>query len=119
MPKPFTHNLTIYQGATLRDTVTWKAGDPAAPVDLAGCTARAQFRKAVGSSEVLATLTTENGGVILGGAAGTIQLHMSAVDTAALTWRQAVYDLEITLSNGDVRRFMQGDAVVDPEVTRA
>lgn len=118
MAKPFTHNLTIYQGATLRDTVTWKAGDPAVAVDLTGCTARAQFRRSVGSTEVLATLDTESGGIILGGAAGTIQLHMSATDTAALAWRQAVYDLEIVLADGDVRRFMKGDVTVDPEVTR-
>jgi hypothetical protein len=119
MTRPFTHNLTIYAGATLRDTVTWKVGDPAEPVDLTGYTARAQFRRAVGSSDVLVSLTTEDGGIILGDEAGTIQLHMTATATAALTWRSAVYDLELIAPSGDVRRFMKGDVEVDPEVTRA
>lgn len=33
---PFKLRLTIYQGATFRKIVTWKAGNPAAPVAAAG-----------------------------------------------------------------------------------
>lgn len=116
--KPFKYKLEIVQGATLRDVVTWRAGDPALPVDLTGCTARMQARERVSSATVLLELTTENGGILLGGTAGTITFFMDDVATAALSWSAGVYDLEIVLANGDVRRLLAGAVVVLPEVTR-
>ena len=138
--KPFEHDLTIYQGATFADVSTWKVypypveyrngktykvsdGTVApksdmVPVDLTGCTARMHARAKIGDASALLTLTTENGGITLGGVAGTITINISAVATAALTWKSAVYDLEIVLSTGDVRRLMAGSISVSFEVTR-
>jgi hypothetical protein len=118
MAKPFKHNITIIQGATLRDETTWRAGTPSVPVDLTGCTARMQVRERVNSPAALLTLTTENGGISLGGTAGTVNIFMSATATAALTWKGGVYDLEIEFGNGDVRRLLAGSVSVSPEVTR-
>ena len=39
-------------------------------------------------------------------------------DTAILTVKEAVYDLEITLTNGDVNRLVGGKVFVSPQVTR-
>lgn len=138
--KPFKHDLTIYQGATLEDVTTWKVypypveyrngqtykvsdGTVAprsdmVPVDLTGCTARMQARAKIGDASALLTLTTENGGIELGGVAGTIKRKLSDAETAALTWKSAVYDLEITFSTGRVRRLMAGSISVSFEVTR-
>ncbi len=110
--------LLIEQGATFRKTLTWKAGTPPVPVNLTGCTARMQMRTEIAAATPLVTLTTENGGIVLGGTAGTIELFIAAVDTAAFTWTTAVYDLEIILANGDVRRLLYGPVTVSPEVTR-
>lgn len=111
--------LKIYQGETLRKLRTWKSGTPAVPVDLTGCTARMQIRTSVKAATTLASLTTENGGLILGDDAGTITIYMSATATAALTgWTSAVYDLEIVFGGGDVRRLMEGSVTLLPEVTR-
>jgi hypothetical protein len=110
--------LTIEQGATFRKTLTWKAGTPAVPVDLTGCTARMQIRSEITSATILVTLTTENGGIILGGAAGTIELFIDPVATAAITWTAGVYDLEVVFSLTDVRRLLYGVVAVSPEVTR-
>lgn len=118
MAKPFKHNITIIQGATLRDVTTWKAGTPAVPVDLTGCTARMQVRAKIDSADTLLNLTTENGGIILGGTAGTVTVFLSATATAALTWKSGVYDLEVQFGNGDVRRLLAGSVAVSPEVTR-
>lgn len=116
-------NRAIIQGATYTQSLTWKtAADEDAtktPVDLTGCTARMQVRAKVGASEVLLTLTTENGGISLGGTAGTIDLLIDAEDTAELTWSAGVYDLEIVYPGGQVRRLMYGTVAVSPEVTRA
>ena len=114
---------SILQGATFSWSVAWKTApdeDSAkTPVDLTGCTARMQIRSKVESPEVLLTLTTENGGIALGGTAGTISLLIDADDTTALTWTSGVYDLEIVFPGGQVRRLMYGSVVVSPEVTRA
>lgn len=123
MAAPFKVPLKIYQGATFAHTQTWKVAPdqetPRTPVDLTGCTARMQVRAKIGASTPLLTLTTENGGISLGGTAGTINLLIDAEDTAALSWTSGVYDLEIVHPGGQVRRLMYGSVVVSPEVTRA
>lgn len=110
--------LRIEQGATFRKLLTWKAGTPAVPVDITGCTARMQIRADIDDADPLISLTTENGGITLGDTAGTIELYISDTDTAAITWETGVYDLEIILANGDVRRLLYGTVTVTPEVTR-
>jgi hypothetical protein len=118
MTAPLKLPLTIYQGATFRKRVAWKAGDPATPVDLTGCTARMHIREKLESPEVLLALTTENGRIALGGTAGTVEQVLDAETTAALPWVAGVYDLEIEFPNGDVRRLCFGAVKVSREVTR-
>lgn len=88
------------------------------PLDLTGFTARMHIRASVGSADVLLELSTENGGIAIDPATGTITLSISATDTAALTWRQGVYDLELTDGAGVVTRLARGRVAVCPEVTR-
>jgi len=116
----FKLNLKIDQGATFRKPVTWKLGPaPGTPVDLTGCTARMHVRLKVNSPGApLLELTTENGGVVLGGALGTVEMVLTDEQTSAIDWASAVYDLEITFANGTVRRLLQGTVSVSPGVTR-
>ena len=118
MTTPAKLKLTIYQGATFRKRLTWSAGTPAVPVDLTGCTARMQVRPEVESPMVLLELTTANGGIALGGVAGTIELYVSDDASTLFTWTAGVWDLEIEFPGGDVRRLAQGSISVSPEVTR-
>ena len=111
-------NLLIEQGASFRKTLTWKTGTVPTPVDLTGCTARMQLRESLSSTVVVLELTTENGGIVLGGTAGTIDLSATPVQTALITSRKAVYDLEVVYSGGAVRRLVQGSVTISPEVTR-
>lgn len=110
--------LTIDQGATFTKQLTWKTGTPAVAVDLTGYTARMQIRPTIESSTVLVSLTTENGGIALGGTAGTITLTITATATAAFTWTEGVYDLELVSAGGVVTRLLKGAVTVTPEVTR-
>lgn len=114
----FKLNLTVLQGETFRQVSTWKAGKPPVPVDLTGCTARMHVRATVEAGEVLLSLSTADGHIELGGPAGTITLRLSAEETAAITWRLGVYDLEIVHADGTVRRLYAGRVTVSPEVTR-
>ena len=111
--------LSIDQGATFEKVITWKAGTPATPVNLTGCTARMHIRSEIADPVPLVELTTENGGITLGGALGTITLRLSAVATAALTWTTGVYDLEIVYPDARIRRLLSGTVAVSPEITRA
>lgn len=88
------------------------------PVNLTGFTARMQIRETVESTTVLHSLTTENGGITLGGAAGTIALTISASDTAAFTFDTAVYDLEVVSGGGIVTPVASGTVTLTDEVTR-
>lgn len=112
------HNITIEAGATFSWRITWKddAGDP---VDLSGYVARMQVRRSHSSDATIFALTSAGGGITLGGAAGTIDISISAAATAAAITAamEAVYDLELEAA-GVVRRLLQGRASLSPEVTR-
>lgn len=115
--------LAIYKGATFRKRITWKTGTSAAnavAVNLTGYTAHLQVRSTVDSSTVLLDLTTENGGIVLGGSAGTIDIVIDETVTQGLTWDSAVYDILLTAGGGgDVTRLFGGTVTVAPAVTRS
>jgi hypothetical protein len=66
-----------------------------------------------GSDDLLLELNTDNGGIVLGGAQGTITL---ITETDNLTFRQAVYNLRLISPSGSVWRIMQGTLCLSPEV---
>jgi hypothetical protein len=64
------------------------------PVVLTGFTARMSIKDRVGGTELL-SLTTENGGIVIDLTRHTITIKITAAATAALSFKSAVYDLEI------------------------
>jgi hypothetical protein len=76
-----------------------------------------QVRRTIDSATPIVSLTTANGGITLGGADGTIEIIISAANTALLT-SSGVYDLEIVSDAGVVSRVLQGEWRLSPEVTR-
>ncbi len=119
------HNILAEQGATYAQTFTCR-DEAGVLVDLTGYTARMQVREEYSSAEKLLDLTTENGAIVLGGAAGTIAVVASATQMAAIVVPDGVakpprlvcvYDLELV--NGSfVERLLQGSFTVVREVTR-
>jgi hypothetical protein len=108
-------NLTVEQGTTFSQTLTWKIDGTA--VNLTGYTARMQARDDVTSSATILSLT-QSAGLTLGGVAGTIIIALTATQTAALVAGNYVYDLELASSGGVVTRLVQGTLAVSAEVTR-
>lgn len=110
------YNIVAEQGATLTRTITWNntAGQP---INLTNYTARMQVRNDYDSSTALLTLTTENGGITLGGVLGTVIVTVSASSMALVASGSYVYDLELVLSDV-VTRLVQGSFTVNAEVTR-
>ncbi len=130
-----TRNIIIEQGATWTDTLTWKTGDLATPVDLTGYTGRMQIRATKDSVTPISDITP-----VLGAATGTITCSLTADQTAALDFTGApdgyvnsdmdangkpitasgpcaVYDLELT-QGANVLRLVQGLVCLSRRVTR-
>ena len=109
--------LTINQGATFRFKFAWKDKNARA-IDLTGFTARMQVRESVIAPATLLSLTTENGGITLGGKTGIVSLYLNDTNTSSITWTKGVYDLELLAPSGDVFRMVGGTVVVSPEITK-
>lgn len=112
-----THDILIEQGATFLLNLVWK-DSLGAPINLTGYTARMQVRHKITDASPLLTFTTENGGITLGGVAGTIAVTGSATLTDALTVKSGVYDLELVSGTGVVTRLIEGSVTITPQVTR-
>ena len=108
------YDIEIEQGATFSLVITYENPDGTL-VNLTGMTARMQVRDPADDS-LIVELTTENGRITLGGAAGTVTLSITAADTAALT-RGGIYDLEL-VNGSEVTRLIQGKASLSEEVTK-
>lgn len=111
----FFYELPIPKGQDLDPGWVWAIDGT--PVDLTGASARMQLRRTLASTEVLQELSTADGTIVLGGAAGTIQLALPGATTANLSG-EGVYDLVITFASGKVKRLMSGRFVVLDGVTR-
>jgi len=112
-----TYDLICEQGATFQRTLVWQ-DETETPINLTGYSARMQVRPSIKSTEVVIELTTANGRIVLYPALGKIELLLTAVQTAALTAKQCVYDLELVSASGHVTRLLQGAFTITPEVTR-
>ena len=127
--KPSKLNFSVRRGSTLRRTITWYSVpvwvDPeeteldtnlSTPVDLTGYTARMQVRECKANTTVI-ELTTENGGLTLGDAAGTITFFVSDADTESTQSDRCVYDLELVEPGGDVTPLLAGTFIFKDQVT--
>lgn len=111
------YDINIDQGATFKLCFQWEAGEPPVAVDLTGCSALMHIRTRLRDATPALVASTTNGRIALNNQ-GNIQLTFSAHDTNLLNMREGVYDLEITLTNGDVIRLVGGKVYVSPQVTR-
>jgi hypothetical protein len=129
--------VTIRQDLIIRQGATWsflwtKRDAAGAAVDLTGYSARMAVKHGYGGSAA-AYLSTgpdaAGGGITLGGAAGTVTLAMTADQSAALGGGLAaadaeacrtielLYDLELVSGAGVVTRELEGQVIVNREVT--
>lgn len=87
------------------------------PVNLSGFTGRMQIRQKLEDTTVIKELTTENGGIVVDNTTKTINLTISATDTALFNFQSAVYSLEL-VSGSVVTPFANGTVSLVKEVTR-
>ena len=110
------YNLLIEQGATFTQEFVWK-DSAGTPIDLTGCSARMKIRK-LKTDEVVVSLTSPSGGIVLDELEGRITITISAENTSLLPVCDGRYDLEIVQPSDVVTRLVQGDVEISAEVTR-
>lgn len=109
-------DISVKQGQTWSEVLTYR-DQAGVLVDFTGATAKMDIRKLDGTLAV--TLTTTNGRIVLGGAAGTLTRTLTATDTGGLT--PAVrhnWDLYITLASGTVLPPLEGTFTARARVTQ-
>ena len=111
------YNIRCDQGSTFQRVIS--VTQPGAsgiyePVDLTGYTARMQIRKKH-QGDLLISLTTENGGLTIDDAEGTVTIDMTAAQTSEIT-RSGVYDLELIVGS-TVTKMLRGQFILTHEVT--
>ena len=108
-----TYNLVIDQGSDFAlDLIIKQSGSA---LNLTNYTGRAQLRTSVTASSASATFTVTK----TNAAGGALKMELSASTSSGLAAGQYVYDLEVfTSGDGIVKRIIQGDVTITPEVTR-
>lgn len=121
------YTFIIEQGSTTNFEVRY-LDDSSNPIDLSGYQARMQLRPSVESDTILLALSSslqpDGTGLNMSGSTGALPLssgsigvYISAATSSALTFSEAVYDLEISNAT-TVTRLLQGKIKLSREVTR-
>lgn len=88
------------------------------PVDLTSYTARMTIKNKVGGTTLMSlTSGAPDNRIALDNVNHTVTLTISAADTAAITWKTGVYDLEMVSPSNVVTTIFSGNIVVTQEVT--
>lgn len=118
-----TYGFTADKGATFIQSIVWLDPDNE-PIDLSGYTASMVIREKTTASQVVLTLTIDNGRISFGGTAGgdegdngEIILNISAADMD-IAAGQYTYTLEVVSGSGEVTRLLMGAFVVRPDTYR-
>jgi hypothetical protein len=109
-----TYNITVEQNATFKRRFNC-LDKIRMPMDLTGYAAHMQIRDTAGA--VICDLSTENGKIVLGGLAGTIDLTIPLSETSLFTFTTAAYDLKLTEPDLTQDRVVQGVVSLSPGVT--
>lgn len=107
-------NLLIRQGASWSQT--FDLADLLPEVDLDGAVLLLQVRYFPWEEDVLLELSSEEGGLVL--ADGVMTAQLTPEETAALSFRNARYDVRLTTAAGDVHYLAVGQADIMASVSR-
>lgn len=113
-------DLVIQKGATFIYPIIIWIDNGVTRKNLTGFTADLKIKRKLPSGELEPTsiieLTTENGGITLGGVEGTIDLFINATTTATLPSANAFYDLKL-IDGATIETALAGTATTKDTVT--
>lgn len=125
------YDIQLEQGETWSPVLalTWPGGGV---FPLTGYSAHMQIRSTFYATATLLDLHSNTGGIVINGAAGTLQPVMTAAQSAALlsgqvplsqilngraVYKLGTYDIKLTDAGGDVSVLMGGTVWIAPQVT--
>lgn len=106
------YDLRIDQGASyvLELQMADESGNA---LDMTGCTAASQIRQSHTSAAYSAIFTCA---VDVPNA--LITLTLTGAQTAAISHRKGVWDVELTYQDGTIQRLLEGQVTINPEATK-
>ena len=107
-------DLCLYRSDNFSHQITW-LDDSGDPIPLTGFTAKMEARRKVGGTILMTA--TQTSGLVLGGAAGTIDILLTTLQTD-IAFLDNVYDLQVTSPTSVVTTLVQGAFTVIQDVTR-
>jgi len=119
MSQEIKYPITIVQGVDFYLTLTLLLSDKVTPRDLTGYTGKMQIRRTLESDEVIAELTTENGGIQITAGTGVVLIHIPAADSAGFEYpAEGVYSLHLINGTGAIFRKLAGPVTFEQDATR-
>ena len=116
-----TYNFNIEQGASLTVDLTYRDSDGDVIDVSSGYTARMKIREASGGDLIASTESGDSPkntlAISLGDSTSNIVITMTSVNTAALDFDTAVYDLELASGSNTVDRIIEGSVKLSKEIT--
>jgi len=115
-----TYNFKIEQGAKFSRDFTWRNPDKT-PLNINGFVFRLMAKHKYDDAEPLINLSTTEppGGIsIIDAANGRFRITLTAAQTAALNFNQAIYDLKAIPPSDDPLRLFEGQITLSKEVTK-
>lgn len=102
------YDFKIAQGQTITKTLTWKDINKELK-DLTSYSAIFCIYNSITKAAILTLIDTgDSPGIVLGGVAGTIQITITATQSALLTFDFAPYYLKMTDGSSGVRYLLRG-----------
>jgi hypothetical protein len=109
-------NFTHTKGDTFSE-VAFEVKKNGTAINLTGAVIKMQLRKCYTDTTAALSLTSASsaGITITGASAGQFKINAQIIDIEVFNY---VYDIQFTLSSGEVRTYVKGGFNVTPEVTR-
>ena len=107
-------NITVEQGSTFQYPVQIMEADGVTPVDLTGYTFGGMIRLNYNDATPLATFTINETDLVN----GSFAFELTSATTTALSFKRAMYDIEITSPTSVTSRVLEGFVRLSKEVTK-
>ena len=109
-------NFTHTKGDTFNE-VAFEVKKNGTAINLTGATIKMQLRKCYSDvTSALALTSVSSAGItITGASAGQFKINAQIIDIEVFNY---VYDIQFTLSSGEVKTYVKGGFNIIPEVTR-